>query len=137
MLEGRGIYRGRGVGRGSQNKSSSHYFLNQLNVSNKRSAYFTVIVTPTYPSHLSTPPPQPPLSGGRSHTHTHLLDEVCTYVWCDAPIYVRNISPFEYMILGSRRRSYRGIKWVQVIFVILLHSPAPPTHPTGHKNHNK
>ena len=83
---------------------------------------------PTYLSHLSTPPPQPPLSGGRPHTHTHLLGEVCTYVCCGAPIYVRNIPPFEYMILGSFRRSYRGIKWVQVIFVILLHSHPHSPH---------
>ena len=74
---------------------------------------------------LHTSPPPPPTTALRrkaTHTHTHLLDEVCTYVWYGAPIYVRNIPPFEYMILGSFRRSYCGIKWVQVIFVILIHS---------------
>ena len=125
MLDGGGIYRGRGIGGGSQNKSSSHYFLNQLNVSSKWSAYFTVIFSPAYPSNLSTSPPTTAIRRKATHTHTHLLDEVCTYVWCGAPIYLRIIPPFEYMILGSCRRSYLDIKWVQVIFVILLHSPPP------------
>ena len=30
------------------------------------------------------------------------------------------------MILGGCHKRYCGVKWVQVIFVILLHSPPPP-----------
>ena len=72
MLKGGGIYRGRGIGGGSQNKSSSHYFLNQLNVSNKWSAYFTVIVNPTYPSYLSACPPTTAIRRKATLTHTFI-----------------------------------------------------------------